>query len=315
MPSEDLHQPHDRLFKQVFGRKETAAAFLSAYLPTSVVSSADWARLELQPGSYIDSRLRHQESDLLFRLPMKGQDLFLYCLFEHQRTAEPWLHLRLLGYMVHIWQEVLKANSKLLRLPPILPLVLYQGPGRWNVSVRWLERLALPDEIARDLRRFQPDFEHLLVDLSQISADGLRGDVVGRLALGLMKAAAEDRLGPWLERAGPLLAELLRRNDVPGIIQTLLRYLLAVDSSINFDRVLAEADIEVRGQAMSIAQELIERGRQQGLEAGVLAGQIQTLEDLLNLPVTSLAELTAKPIEDLKHLAEELRRRLSNNRS
>jgi len=48
----------------------------------------------MRPGSFVDAKLRHQESDLLFSVPfrsLKGQtgkhfdacqDLFLYCLLE-----------------------------------------------------------------------------------------------------------------------------------------------------------------------------------------------------------------------------------------
>src|SRR5437763_91741 len=172
MPIDDLHQANDRFFKRFFGRKETAAAFLAAYFPEWLAQSAEWTGLDLRPGSYVDARLRHQESDLLFRVPFKGQELYLYCLFEHQRTVDAWMLLRLLGYMVQIWQDLLKANPQLTRLPPIVPLVLYQGPSRWNVSTRLLDRLALPAEHAEELRRYQPAFEHLLVDPSQVRTEG-----------------------------------------------------------------------------------------------------------------------------------------------
>src|SRR5436309_1234060 len=113
MPADDLHQPHDRFFKQIFGRPATAASFFEAYLPQWFVQSAEWSRLERMAGSFIDAALRHQESDLLFRVPFKGQPLYLYCLFEHQRRVDNWMVLRLLGYMVQIWKQLLKEDPKL----------------------------------------------------------------------------------------------------------------------------------------------------------------------------------------------------------
>jgi len=77
MEPNDIHQPHDRLVKQIFSRRETATAFLQAYLPLPLGQVADWNGLELRPGSYIDARLRHQESDLLFSVPVKGQALLI----------------------------------------------------------------------------------------------------------------------------------------------------------------------------------------------------------------------------------------------
>src|SRR5882724_8279857 len=120
MKPEEIGQPHDRLVKQVFGRKESAARFLQEYLPPNLAASLAWSQLEVRSGSFVDAKLRHQESDLLFRVPFRGlkgrtakhsdlgQDLFLYCLCEHQKNTDRWMMLRLLAYMVQIWQEFLR---------------------------------------------------------------------------------------------------------------------------------------------------------------------------------------------------------------
>jgi len=273
----------------------------------------------LQPGAYVDSKLRHQESDLLFAVPFKGQPLLLYLLFEHQRTVETWMVLRLLGYMVQIWQDLLKHDPNLTRLPPIVPLVLYQGPKGWNVPVRFMDRLDMPEDLAKQLGRYQPAFEHLLVDLSLERAEELRGDLIGRLGLSLLKAVAEEKQLAWLEQAGPLFAEILRQEQAPGIVETLLRYLMAADSDLDFETVRRAMEQghsrETQDQVMSIAEELMEKGRQEGrsegVQAGALIGQIQTLQDLLNLPQSRVDELAVKSAEELQRLAHELRRSLS----
>ena len=44
MSQEDpVHQPNDKLFKQVFSDPATAAGFLSAYLPEAISKAIDWA--------------------------------------------------------------------------------------------------------------------------------------------------------------------------------------------------------------------------------------------------------------------------------
>ena len=224
MKPEEIGQPHDRLVKHVFSRKETAARFLQAYVPQKLTLFFDWSRLESCPGSFVDPKLRHQESDLLFRIPfyrpqaraggqfIRGDETFLYCLFEHQTKIDRWMIVCLLAYMVQIWQGLIRSNPKLKRLPPILPLVLYQGPTPWNIALRFEEHLALPKDLVFELGRYQPVFEHLLVDLSQTRAEEIKGDLIGRLALGLMKAVAERKVIAWLEREGRLLGQLLREQ-------------------------------------------------------------------------------------------------------
>jgi len=67
MPEDPLHQPNDKLFSD----PETAAGFLSAYLPASISAAVDWSALKPEAGSFIDSQFRRHESDLLFSAPMR----------------------------------------------------------------------------------------------------------------------------------------------------------------------------------------------------------------------------------------------------
>jgi hypothetical protein len=50
MAEDALHQPHDKLFKTGFGDPATAAAFLSAQLPTPLTNAIGWERLRRQLG-------------------------------------------------------------------------------------------------------------------------------------------------------------------------------------------------------------------------------------------------------------------------
>ena len=63
--SEDtpLHQPNDKLFKQVFSDPETAAGFLQAYLPEPIAAAVKWSDLKVEAGSFIDSKFRQHKSD------------------------------------------------------------------------------------------------------------------------------------------------------------------------------------------------------------------------------------------------------------
>lgn len=51
---------------------------------------------------------------------------------------------------------------------------------------------------------------------------------------------------------------------------------------------------------------LLEQGREQGLEKGLLFGRIRTLQEVLQLPVTSEAALVSLSLQDLQTRAEQL---------
>lgn len=96
----DARQPHDALFKAVFGNVERAAAQLRVVLPDSVARRIDFTSLRLLPASFISERLRGTQSDLLFGVRCAERPSYLYLLFEHQSRADPLMALRLLGYVV-----------------------------------------------------------------------------------------------------------------------------------------------------------------------------------------------------------------------
>jgi len=54
MPGDDIHQPHDKLFKAGFGEPANAAAFLRVHLPEAISSAVDWGRLRLENASFTD---------------------------------------------------------------------------------------------------------------------------------------------------------------------------------------------------------------------------------------------------------------------
>ena len=318
MPEDEVSQPHDRFFKQVFGRQQTAAAFFQAYLPAELAAAVDWTSLELVSGSFVDAALRNRQSDLLYRARMQEATVFLYCLFEHQRQVDAWMPLRLLGYMLRIWEEALRAQPKAIRLPPIIPLVLFQGAQRWSAPAQFFDLIEAPAALRETLRLYQPCFEHLLLDLSRFSAGEIRGDVAGRLGLSLMKAVAEDRLPQWIDEYGSLLHEVLRAQDVTGLFEALLRYLFAADTQMDYETarraIERSAATATRENIMSFEQQLIEKGRQEGRQEGELIGTIQTLQQVLGLPVSDRAELARKQPGELEPIAESLRARLAGSR-
>ena len=62
--------------------------------------------------------------------------MLVYLLFEHQSTAEPKMALRLLSYMVSIWERFADEH-KASPLPLIVPAVLSQVVGGWKAATRF----------------------------------------------------------------------------------------------------------------------------------------------------------------------------------
>ena len=117
MEDKAVHQPHDKLFKTAFGDPTNAAAFLRGQIPAGISEAVHWEDLHLEPGSFVDSQFRQSESDLLFSAPLHGRRCLIYLLFEHQRIFDPWISLRLLRYMLRIWEKFRVSHPQVEKLP------------------------------------------------------------------------------------------------------------------------------------------------------------------------------------------------------
>lgn len=109
--------PHDALFKSFFSTPEHAADVLRSALPSAVARRIDWSTLRASDGTLIDDTLRESRSDLLLRVRTTSNGaLFIHVIFEDQSTEDPWMALRMLRYMVGLWERLVASGARVL--PP-----------------------------------------------------------------------------------------------------------------------------------------------------------------------------------------------------
>jgi predicted transposase/invertase (TIGR01784 family) len=262
MSDEPIHHPHDKLFKGAFGQPANAAGFLRWQLPAALASHIDWDHLKLQPGSFVDSHYRHSESDLLFSAPLEeSSECLIYLLFEHQLSQDPCIALRLLRYMVRIWEEHRRKNPQASQLPVILPVVLAQNAQAWEIATQFSSLLDIPPPLSEECASFVPDFTFRLIQLADLGFQAIRGTPAGILTLRVMKA---ERIARLLDEA--VWDESLLLQVPQETLELLIRYILNADiDKAAFDRkVQSVSHPDVRTTAMSLAQQLRQEGRQEG---------------------------------------------------
>ena len=295
-----VQRPHDKLFRTVFADHGEAAALLRAHLPEALDRDLRWSTRTLQDRSFVDPDLRDTESDLLFSIRRKAgaPPAWLYVLVEHQSRPDRWIRFRLLKYCCRIWDRSRRQFPRERRLRPIVPLVFYQGPGRWRHATEFAELFA--DSI-RDWP-WVPRFAHLLVDQSRENPQAVRGLLHGRIAQLMMMARYRHRRHA-LRRAVQLLAELLPHADQDAV-RTLVVYLWATqdhDTARRFGQQLRATVSGSGGDLVTYAEELMqemarkvraeglqegrETGLQEGRAEGLLEGQVGTIESLLRAGV------------------------------
>ena len=261
-PESPLHQPHDKLVKSTFSDPDNARAFLQAHLPSNLVRRMDWTSLSLLSGSFIDPEFAATSSDLLFTAKIDGHPAFLYILFEHQNQEAPLIGLRLLTYMVRIWNDYLRSNPGATKLPAILPLVLAQDSKPWKSSTRFADLIDIPEGVGEDIKKHIPDFEFQLVELYHMPFDKILGTPMGILTLRALKA---EKLQALLD--DPVWDETLLIQLPSASFEMLMRYILDRDlDKPAFRRKLKTLrNPKLSKNAMSLAEQFRQEGRQEGL--------------------------------------------------
>lgn len=278
MANEPLHQPHDKLFRSVFSDPAEAAVLLRDVLPAPLRRDIRWNTLSLLPGSFLDDQLRATESDLLFEVFHAGlpEPIRLYVLLEHQSSPDRWMAFRLLKYCCRIWDRDATGSN---RLSPIVPVVFYLGPRRWNHPTELAE---LFPQACHEWS-WVPRFNYLLLDRSGMEPEQATGDTGGRIAQLLMFAVFTTSMRS-VHRALELAASLVAAEGTRHWPQ-FLKYLLATQEREGveaFAQALQRHGNRKGGEIMSYAQQLLD----EGLAEGKRQGKVEVIEGLLRMGMT-----------------------------
>jgi len=86
------------------------------------------------PGIGPGSTVGHD--DIIWRVRFKDRWIYLYLLLEFQSTVDDWMPVRILTYLGLLYQDLINQGSIAAgeKLPPVLPIVLYNGKPRWHVA-------------------------------------------------------------------------------------------------------------------------------------------------------------------------------------
>jgi predicted transposase YdaD len=263
-----MGQPHDALFKRSFQKPENAVGLLRALVPEGLGREVEWAGLRLLPGSQVDAKLRRRETDLLYEVPVKEGKLYLYVLLEHQSRYDRSMPVRLLRYMVGIWERQLRAEP-LGKLPVVLPIVLGQNAKPWEGSQQLEELLAVPEGM-EGIWDYIPRYRYVLYELARHGYEALPGTAVGKLTLRVLKA---QRLSDWLSEK--VWDEGLMREALADLESLILYiYRLSALDSVQLEEKLSKLkDLEVRKKAMTLAEKLMNEGWQKGEQEGWQRGR------------------------------------------
>lgn len=274
--------PHDHFFRFVFGQVEHARGLLRELVGETTARMFDWSTLRLEPGSYIDERLRSSMSDLLFSIQFRDSQhrALAYLVWDHQRTPNVYMPLRLLNYSGRALRDYTRSYGAIHGyLPPIIPILVYQGPGNWPGPVRLSELHHIPGEpdppLFMDLHMIVRNIDDGTMSHEELTA-------VGRTCLRLLREAAlgglviehAKRIADWIAEVHGDAAE----DDFEAIVTYILQATKEQDLMRNIYQYVSE---KKKDDTMSVADWLRADGRAEGVEVGKARGERHGIARLL----------------------------------
>jgi hypothetical protein len=154
---------HDPSYKLLFSHPQMVRDLLVGFVAEPWVAELDFATLEQVSGSYVAADLRDREDDLLWRVRFRDRWLYLYLVLEFQARVDPFMAVRLLTYIGLLYQDLIRqgVTAATGRLPPVLPIVLYNGKPRWTAAT---ELYDLIEPAPGRLADYAPRLRYLLLD-------------------------------------------------------------------------------------------------------------------------------------------------------
>jgi hypothetical protein len=256
------------------------------FIPDDLLHSLDYSTLEKVPGHYVSDDFQQREDDIVWRVKVGHEWLYLYLLLEFQSRVDKYMALRMMVYIGLLYQDLIKRGDVLAdgRLPPILPIVLYNGDSRWTAATEVAELIpAVPGLV----EQFKPKLQYLLIDENAYSASQLAS--LNNLVAAVFRL--EHPADP--QNMNDLIASLqdwlidrpdLRRMFALWIRATLMRkpeYGIVLPQVDDLQEINVMLSQRLEEWAHRYKAEGVLQGIEQGIEQGLVKGESKLLRKQL----------------------------------
>jgi hypothetical protein len=200
----------DTGYPLLFSQPRMVRDLLRGFLPEEWIGWLDPGTLERRDGERSSDR---SDTPVIWRLRWQGGSDWVYLLLKAQGEEDPFtaLHLELCRGL--FYRALLRRRKGTVRLPAVLPVVLYGGEAPWSAP-RDARELFLP--LLPSLQKHVPQTRYLLLDAANGPLPAAAGaDNLVSLLCELERSRTAEEVDPLLQRLAAFLAvagdEPLRR--------------------------------------------------------------------------------------------------------
>ena len=267
----------DPIYKRLYAFAEMVEDLLRSVCPPEMLGAVDWPSLGRLPASYVSDDFRQRHGDSVWRVRVRPEDgreewLYVLVLLEFQSTTDKIMALRVLQYTAMLYHELLRASTvEAGELPPVLPVVLYNGDAEWRAARDVRELIA---DVGPNLALYQPSQHHIVLDQRRASADDMHLRRLTRAVVLLEQSRSPDDLAEVVRLLREWLA--LGRDELKRAFADWLWVLWRRLERSREEPTAPPAELTLEDVAMTLEERVIgwrEEAVQQGVEQGLRQGR------------------------------------------
>ena len=250
----DTHDTHenrtprntkDNIYKKVFGEPQIFAEFLDGYVPVDILKNLKPEDIEDVTPRHLPLFLDNKDSDTVKRINLNldgnGEPLFVISIVEHESEVNYTSSYKMLLYIALVWHAYIKENDKKykqeikrdkntkrrpstaidFKLPPVLPIVFFDGGTEWTSQVNLIDRVRMGDVFGK----YIPKFAYELVDLGRYSEkDIIKYENALSLILLIDKLRLGDEQTEWAKAVPQDYLERLEKGIPESLLPLVSEY-------------------------------------------------------------------------------------------
>jgi len=263
---------HDALYHRFFSDPAIMAQLLREFVAGPWLDGLDLDAMERLATTFHADEGKRRVGDMVWRIPRRdGGDAYVMLLLEFQSTQDHWMALRTLVYAGLLWQQLIREKRLLPdgKLPPILPVVLYNGDPRWKAPRALRELIGLPQ--TSPLWQWQPGLRYHLIDEGAFSS----ADLEGRNGLPALLFRLENSPNPGqlAGLADEVVAWFARHPGFATAQKVLVQLLGATMAPLDPGVRVPDELLEVRNMLVTRMEKWMEESKQQWQLEGERRGE------------------------------------------
>ncbi|MBI5206271.1 MAG: Rpn family recombination-promoting nuclease/putative transposase [Candidatus Firestonebacteria bacterium] len=293
---------HDSGYKRLFSHKGFIKQLLMSFIPFEWVKQINYEKIEKLNVSFVRKNYKNKESDVIYKLPYKDKEIYIYILIEFQSAVDKWMSLRMLSYIIDFYEDLIK-QEKPDKLPAIFPIMLYNGEEKWTAKEE-ISKLIKNIENADEIRKYVPKFEYYKIIINEFEEEKLERINNAVSGIFLIENAKDDieiekRIGQTVN----ILKQEIDKDIIDGFINWIRRILEEEGVSEEIDKKL-ESLKEGKTMLTNVIENMRIKYRKEGMQQGMQQGVFATAKNMFKKGFEEkvIEEVTGLSKEELKKI-------------